>query len=99
MPTLPMTELDPLSRWTYKVRLGRARRWTATMHLAGTAADKTLTVRILDRQDRQLATADLDPETLRVTRAAIANERAYWLLVRALAAYKAEVPATCSFAR
>ena len=33
MPTLPMTELDPLSRWTYKVRLGRARRWTATIYL------------------------------------------------------------------
>ena len=88
MPILTMTELEPLTRWTYKVRLGRARRWIATLCLDGSADGKALILRLVSRQDRELATADLDPETLRVTRAAIASERAYWLLVRALAAYK-----------
>ena len=89
MPTiLPMTELEPLTRWTYKVRLGRARRWTATLRLDASDDGKTLILRLVSRQDREIATADLDPETLRVTRAAIASERAYWLLARTLAAYK-----------
>lgn len=68
MLTLPMTELDPLSRWTYKVRLGRARRWTATLCLEASDDGKTLIFRLVSRQDRELATAYLDPETLRVTR-------------------------------
>ena len=80
-------ELEHLNRWTYKVRTGESRRWNATMHLACTDDGKTLTVRIFDRQGREVANADLDPETDRVTGAAVANEHAYWLLARTLAAY------------
>lgn len=85
---VPQTELERHTAWSYKVRLGRARRWTATMCLdAADAAGKTLAMRLYDRHDRKLAEAELDPETLRIISAATTSERAYWLLARTLAAY------------